>query len=264
MSPNYEVLLLLSALPGLGLGGEYGVGQSLVAEILNPRHRGWWSGVFYGGAFFAIMLASLVAGYILPAMGWRWTFFLSGLPALFAFYLRDHTPESPAWRQAVHQERTDWRVFPASAAGRRGHSASRLYADLPRINLSVCRRRSVGVGVPRDEGPGHRHHRSRCHGRGSGSAEAVTQADLFLIPARRGSRRAGQQLERPRGGRNDGPVRLPVLQYRDARLDGNELKTQVGLHVPQPVEVRWKTQLVCSAPEGLCHPENNKFRAIEV
>lgn len=111
LSPNYVVLLLLSVIAGLGLGGEYGVGQSLVAEMFGARRRGWWSGLFYGGAFFAIMLASLVAGHVLPAIGWRWTFVLSGLPALFAFYLRRHTPESPAWRQAVRQERPDWRVF---------------------------------------------------------------------------------------------------------------------------------------------------------
>jgi len=99
--PNYELLLILTVVAGLGLGGEYGVGQSLVTETLKAGRRGWWSGVLYGGAFCAIMIAALVGGYLLPAVGWRWTFVLSGLPALFAFYLRSNAPESEAWEKST-------------------------------------------------------------------------------------------------------------------------------------------------------------------
>lgn len=102
-SPNYEVLLLLTLVAGLGLGGEYGVGQSLVAETLRPYRRGWWSGLLYGGAFWAIALAALVGGFVMPAVGWRWTFVISGLPALFALYMRSNTPESDVWERATER-----------------------------------------------------------------------------------------------------------------------------------------------------------------
>lgn len=110
-SPNYETLLALTVIAGLGLCGEYGVGQSLVTEVLNPKRRGWWSGLLYGGAFLAIMLASLVGGHLLPLVGWRWTFAISGLPVLFALYLRMRTPESAVWKRAVRHQRVSWRAF---------------------------------------------------------------------------------------------------------------------------------------------------------
>ncbi|MFC5750145.1 MFS transporter [Actinomadura rugatobispora] len=101
LSPNYEVLLVLTAIAGMGLGGEYGVGQSLISEAIGPKRRGWWGGLFYGGAFLSIMLASVVGGHVLPAVGWRWTFAISGLPVLLVIYLRAHTPESPAWERTA-------------------------------------------------------------------------------------------------------------------------------------------------------------------
>jgi MFS family permease len=111
LSPGYEVLIVLTAVAGLGLGGEYGVGQSLISEVISPRRRGWWGGLFYGGAYFAIMLASLVGGFLLPAIGWRWTFVISGLPVLIVIYLRSHTPESPAWKEAGTVERAPARAY---------------------------------------------------------------------------------------------------------------------------------------------------------
>ena len=104
-APNYETMLLLTIIGGLGIGGEYGVGQSLVSELVPTRRRGFWSGLLYGGCFVGIMLAALVGGYVAPEIGWRWTFAISGLPVLFALYVRAMSPESEVWeRQARHAE----------------------------------------------------------------------------------------------------------------------------------------------------------------
>lgn len=111
LAPNYGTLVALTAVAGLGLGGEYGVGQSLVTEVLGRRRRGWWSGMFYGAAFWAIMIAALVGGYLLPLIGWRWTFIVSGLPVLFAFWLRRHTPESAEWRKTAQKRKVRWNTY---------------------------------------------------------------------------------------------------------------------------------------------------------
>ncbi|WP_180928173.1 MFS transporter [Streptomyces sp. AJS327] len=117
LSPSYEVLLILTCVAAIGIGGEYGVGQTLVAEIVPPHRRGWWSGLLYGGVYVGIVAGSLVGGYLMPEIGWRWTFVISGLPVLFALWVRRHTPESEVWASRVRQtsegraERT--RISPA-------------------------------------------------------------------------------------------------------------------------------------------------------
>lgn len=98
-APNYTVLMILTAFAGLGIGGEYGVGQTLVSELVPKERRGWWSGLLYSGIYIGIMLAALVGGLVTPAVGWRWTFILSGLPILVAIYIRKKAPESPVWEK---------------------------------------------------------------------------------------------------------------------------------------------------------------------
>jgi len=97
VAPNYAVLLVLTAISGFGIGGEYGVGQTLVTETIDKRHRGFYSAFLYGGIYVGIVMGALVGGHIAPLIGWRWTFVLSGLPVLFALWVRRHTPESQAW-----------------------------------------------------------------------------------------------------------------------------------------------------------------------
>lgn len=98
---DYASMIALTVLGGLGIGGEYGVGQSLVSELVPKRSRGFWSGLLYGGCFIGIMLAALVGGYMAPALGWRWTFAISGLPVLFAIYVRVASPESAIWEKQM-------------------------------------------------------------------------------------------------------------------------------------------------------------------
>lgn len=96
-APDYGTLLVLTAFAAFGIGGEYGVGQTLVTETIGREQRGFYSALLYGGIYVGIVLGALVGGYIMPIVGWRMTFFLSGLPVLFALWVRRHTPESEAW-----------------------------------------------------------------------------------------------------------------------------------------------------------------------
>ena len=70
-APNYEVLLVLTAISALGIGGEYGVGQTLVTETIQREHRGFYSAFLYGGIYVGIVMGALVGGYITPRIGWR-------------------------------------------------------------------------------------------------------------------------------------------------------------------------------------------------
>lgn len=96
-SPDYSTLLILTAIAALGIGGEYGVGQTLVSEVMPRHRRGWWSGLLYGGIYLGILAGALVGSQLAPAIGWRWTFALSGLPVLVAVFVRYAAPESDVW-----------------------------------------------------------------------------------------------------------------------------------------------------------------------
>ena len=106
-APNYAVMLALTAIAGFGIGGEYGVGQTLVTETIGKERRGFFSAILYGGIYVGILLGALVGGHLAPALGWRMTFLVSGLPVLLALWVRRHTPESETWMnrgQASTQE----------------------------------------------------------------------------------------------------------------------------------------------------------------
>lgn len=98
---DYTWLVIWTAVTGFGIGGEYGVGQALVSEVVPSKNRGFWSGLLYGGIFIGIAGGAAVGGYVLPAIGWRWTFAISALPALFAAYIRGRIQESDMWEKSV-------------------------------------------------------------------------------------------------------------------------------------------------------------------
>jgi len=98
-APSYRVFLVLRSLYGIGMGGEWGVGASLAMEIAPQRWRGVLSGVLQSGYSIGYLLAAVCARLVLPAWGWRPMFFLGGIPALLALYIRMRVPESQAWQQ---------------------------------------------------------------------------------------------------------------------------------------------------------------------
>src|SRR5215468_7038419 len=98
-APNYTVFLILRAMFGIGMGGEWGVGASLAMEAAPTRWRGVLSGILQGGYSIGYLLAALAARFVLPAWGWRPMFWLGALPALLALYIRTKVPESEAWKQ---------------------------------------------------------------------------------------------------------------------------------------------------------------------
>ena len=98
-APNFTVFLILRALYGIGMGGEWGVGASLAMESAPPKLRGVLSGILQSGYSIGYLLAAVAARFVLPTWGWRPMFWLGGLPALLALYIRSHVRESEAWEQ---------------------------------------------------------------------------------------------------------------------------------------------------------------------
>lgn len=98
-APNFTVFLILRALFGIGMGGEWGLGASLAMESLPTQARGLFSGILQQGYAFGYLLAAVVYWIVFPFFGWRGLFIAGALPALLVIYIRAHVPESPVWER---------------------------------------------------------------------------------------------------------------------------------------------------------------------
>ena len=99
LAPNYTTFLVLRALFGIGMGGEWGVGASLVMEKVPPRLRGVLSGLLQEGYAAGYLLAALCYFFVFPRWGWRPMFFIGGVPALLALFVRYGVKESAVWQK---------------------------------------------------------------------------------------------------------------------------------------------------------------------
>lgn len=96
-APSLNVLLVLRALFGVAMGGEWGVGAALTFESLPKEGRGMFSGILQEGYALGSILASAAFGLFFHSIGWRGLFILGATPALLVLYVRARVPESPVW-----------------------------------------------------------------------------------------------------------------------------------------------------------------------
>src|ERR1700704_1955882 len=103
LAPDYTTFLVLRALFGIGMGGEWGVGASLAMEKVPPRWRGVLSGLLQEGYAVGYLLAAICYFVVFPRWGWRPMFFIGGLPALLALFVRFKVKESDVWKKTRHE-----------------------------------------------------------------------------------------------------------------------------------------------------------------
>jgi SHS family lactate transporter-like MFS transporter len=92
-------LFVIRALFGVAMGGEWGIGASLVMESIPPKLRGPVSGLLQSGYPSGYFLASLVYFLLFDAIGWRGMFMVGIVPAILVFLIRMHVDESPAFEK---------------------------------------------------------------------------------------------------------------------------------------------------------------------
>jgi SHS family lactate transporter-like MFS transporter len=119
LAPSYTSFMILRALFGIGMGGEWGVGASLAMEKVPPRLRGVFSGLLQEGYAAGFLLASICSFFVLERWGWRPMFFIGGFPALLALFVRFRVKESEVWEKNRHKTWSDlgraiashWKLF---------------------------------------------------------------------------------------------------------------------------------------------------------
>ena len=99
-APTLTAFLVLRAIFGIAMGGEWGLGASLAMETVPARTRGLLSGILQQGYPVGYLLAAIVFRFVFPVLGWRWMFFIGVLPALLSLFIRFGVKESPVWVQS--------------------------------------------------------------------------------------------------------------------------------------------------------------------
>jgi SHS family lactate transporter-like MFS transporter len=97
-APSLHVFLILRALFGIAMGGEWGVGAALAFETLPKEGRGFFSGLLQEGYVVGYLLAAILYGTLFTHVGWRGMFMIGALPALLVIHIRTKVDESPAWQ----------------------------------------------------------------------------------------------------------------------------------------------------------------------
>ena len=103
---DYTTFLILRALFGIGMGGEWGVGASLAMEKAPRHRRGILSGFLQEGYACGNLLAAICFYFVFPRWGWRPMFFIGCIPALLALYVRMFVKESEVWERTRHKHKS--------------------------------------------------------------------------------------------------------------------------------------------------------------
>jgi MFS transporter, SHS family, lactate transporter len=109
-APSFHAFLIMRALFGIAMGGEWGVGAALAFETLPAQGRGFFSGLLQEGYVVGYLLAAVVYGTLFRFIGWRGMFVAGALPAFLVIYIRTKVDESPAWLQGRVARETDTHV----------------------------------------------------------------------------------------------------------------------------------------------------------
>lgn len=131
--PNFGMFALLRFVQGVGIGAEVPVAAAFISEISRARGRGRFVMVYELAFPAGLTGAALIASVIVPTFGWRALYLIGAIPAVLAFFVRKHVPESPRWL-ATHGHLQ--RAEDAMAAIERGVQAATRSA-LPPIESTV-------------------------------------------------------------------------------------------------------------------------------
>ncbi|HVB20937.1 MAG TPA: MFS transporter [Ktedonobacteraceae bacterium] len=100
-SPNIQTIIALRIISGFGMGAVFPIPYAMATEFMPANKRGMIVGILDSFLSFGYFLAPLIAFALIPIVsagtGWRYLFFIGGLPLLYIPILYKWMPESPRW-----------------------------------------------------------------------------------------------------------------------------------------------------------------------
>ncbi|APT18661.1 MULTISPECIES: MFS transporter [Amylolactobacillus] len=92
---NIYFLYIMRFIAGIGAGGEYGVGITLIAESFDHKKIGKMTSIAAIGGQIGAIFAAVMASIIIPKLGWQALFLLGLIPVALTYFIRRHLSESP-------------------------------------------------------------------------------------------------------------------------------------------------------------------------
>lgn len=100
MTHNYWQFAITRFVASLGIGALYVACNTLMSEYVPTRYRTTVLGTLQAGWSVGYIVATLLAGWILPIHGWRWLFYIAIIPVILAVVMQRFVPEPQAWINA--------------------------------------------------------------------------------------------------------------------------------------------------------------------
>ncbi len=100
-STGIWTLAIFRFLAGVGIGGEWSVGASLVSEDWPEERRTMGAALMHTGYYIGFFLAALANFFVGSHFGWRYMFILGGVPAFLIGWIRNNVHEPVRWEKKV-------------------------------------------------------------------------------------------------------------------------------------------------------------------
>ena len=210
-------------LAGVGIGGEWSMGGTFVAEEWPEERRQMAAGAMHTGYYVGFFLAA-IANYTIGARwGWRAMFALGGTPALLVAFIRYGVAESKRWQSRRVDQGRPWtmgRAFAVAQNGKPGPVFVEIPSDVAGTAAEVPRYRRplVGSAVLRGKGMTAKAPARRCAVYTRKSSEEGLEQDFNSLHAQREACEAFIRSQRGEGWR------LIETAYDDGGLSGGTLE----------------------------------------
>ena len=126
LATSIAMLAVARFILGLGMGGEWNTGATLVAETWPTELRAKAIAIVQSSWAIGYALAALVAGVVLHYANWRTVFFVGILPAMVTLWIQSRVPESEMWKEHRRLAEDSSRVRSAQAEYEQ-HSFARIF-----------------------------------------------------------------------------------------------------------------------------------------
>jgi len=139
LTHSYWEFALIRFLASLGIGALYVACNTLMSEYVPTRYRTTVLGTLQAGWSVGYIVATLLAGWILPNHGWRWLFYIAIIPVVLALVMQRFVPEPQAWINA-QAERAKQTVagIRSGSAQKRDSMYKQIFADPQSRRMFIC------------------------------------------------------------------------------------------------------------------------------